>query len=91
MCSKNLQEYQSGNIHGQQEFYNKLVRSLEVAANTCIPKKKKNITKSHNIPHWRQRMSSFQTTVDYWLQTKFIQGDPDAATATYVNRAQYKR
>ena len=95
MCSKDLQEYQSGNINGQ-ELYNKLVRNLEVAANTCIPKKKKNITKSHNIPHWRQRMSSFQTTVDYWLQLQFLQGgprrcDPFVRQQLRVSRARYKR
>lgn len=94
-CKSDLQKFRSGKLNGQQ-LYEKLVSNLESAANTCIPKTKEHGVKSHNIPFWRQRMSAHQTTVDYWLQTQFLQGGanrchPHVREQLRVARAQYKR
>ena len=73
LCRIDLQKFRNGDLNGQQ-LYERLVSNLESAASTCIPKQKDTGSKSHNVPLWRQRMSTHQTAVDYWLQTQFLQG-----------------
>ena len=38
--------------------------------------KKATNSKRHDIPMWRERIASFKTDVDYWLQQQFVHGGP---------------
>lgn len=94
-CKTDLEKFRNGELNGEQ-FYERLISNLESAADTCIPKQKSKNAKSHNIPFWRQRMSTYQTTVDYWLQTQFLQGGanrchPFVREQLRIARARYKR
>ena len=76
LCRVSLAKFQQKEIDGPQ-FYDETVRNLQLAANTCIPKYKKYENhQRHNVPLWRERMASFKSNVDFWLQTQFVQGGP---------------
>ena len=90
-----LTDFQHGKIDGPT-LYSKTVQSLETAANTCIPKSKPKEARTHDIPHWRQRMSNFKSDVDYWLQQQFLCGGPRRAPNFILQqlrmaKARYKR
>ena len=73
-CKISLHRFQEGEIDGKQ-LYNEMVNNMESAAQSCIPKsREKSDRQRHNIPMWRERMSSHKTEVDYWLQMRFIHG-----------------
>ena len=75
-CAVSLRKYKTKEIKGA-DLYKELVNNMTAAAETCIPKatpgKKAN---QHNIPMWRERMGSFKSDVDYWLQIQFLNGGP---------------
>ena len=76
MCVKSLSKFKSGEISGV-DLYQQLVDNLTSAAETCIPKIDPNkAPRRHNIPMWKERMSSFKNDVDYWLQVQFLNGGP---------------
>ena len=76
-CKVSLEKYNNGEINGV-ELYGDLINNLEVSAQTCLPKTDPNKTpRRHNIPMWRERMSSFKHEVDYWLQLQFLHGGPN--------------
>ena len=57
-----------------QRSYIKVVENIETAAKTCIPKAKTNSAHSHNIPMWRDKMSTFKEDVDYWIMRQTLDG-----------------
>lgn len=96
LCAASLIEFYSGNIDGPS-LYTETVNNLTTAAEKCIPKYKKNeCRRNHNIPMWRERMTTYQANVDFWLQSQFLQGGPNRChpyirQQLRIARAQYKR
>ena len=94
LCRKSLKKFLLNTINGLQ-LYEETVENLHTAAQSCIPKHKTKY-QSHDIPQWRERMTSFKENVDYWLQNQFLQGGPRLCS-TFVRqqlrlaRARYKR
>ena len=76
-CNTSLRKFQRDEIDGTQ-LYAEVVNNMESAAQSCIPKSRKNNErKRHNVPMWRERMASHKTEVDYWLQLQFLNGGPN--------------
>ena len=96
LCANSLVKFYTGTIDGPV-LYTETVNNLATAAEKCIPKFKKNENRpNHNIPMWRERMSTFQANVDFWLQSQFLQGGPSRChpyirQQLRIARAQYKR
>ena len=90
-----LYDFDAGKIDGPT-LYNKTIENLELAAFTCIPKSKPKEARTHDVPHWRERMSKFKSEVDYWLQQQFLCGGP-RRTPNFIlqqlriAKARYKR
>ena len=77
VCNKSLSKYKEGVINGVT-LYQELVDNITAAAEKCIPKADPNkVVRRHDIPMWRERMASFKSDVDYWLQTQFLSGGPN--------------
>lgn len=75
-CSKSLNKFNRGEIDGP-ELYKEVVKNISTAASTCIPKvDPSKQPKRHSIPLWRERMSSYQTDVDYWVSVQHLHGGP---------------
>ena len=94
LCKVSLHKFSQGIINGY-ELYRETIQNLNHAAVTCIPKRKYR-QKSHSIPLWRERMSTYKDTVDFWLQTRFLEGGPNSCSLYVRNqlrraRSQYKR
>ena len=96
LCHTTLMKFYQQKLDGPQ-LYEEIVNNLKTAANACIPKYKKKERKgTHNIPMWRERMSSFKNNVDFWLQTQFTQGGPNHCTSFVrlqlrLARSQFRR
>ena len=76
MCSKSLNKYKHSVINGV-DLYNEVVNNITEAAIMCIPKTDPNKQpKRHNIPQWREKMSTFQNEVDYWTTMTQLHGGP---------------
>ena len=77
MCRKSLMKYLANAIEGHT-LYQELVDNITTAAVSCIPKIDPNkAPRRHNIPMWKERMSSFKEDVDYWHQVQFLNGGPN--------------
>ena len=75
-CSRDLKKFERGEISGT-ELYNSLVNNLENAAHTCLPKSKPcTEARRHDIPMWREVMTSFKDDVTYWTLLQFQYGGP---------------
>ena len=96
LCSKSLQKYNNKEISGVQ-LYEELVDNLEKSALNCIPKyDPAKSKKCHNIPQWRERMSSFKENVDFLLQVQFLNGGPNRCPHIIKNylriaKSRYRR
>ena len=75
-CKKTLNKFSQNKINGA-ELYSETVQNMQDAAFTCIPKCSNKVKKRHNIPMWRERMTSFQSDVEYWTQLQFLHGGPN--------------
>ena len=75
-CKKTLNKFGQNKINGA-ELYSETVQNMQDAAFTCIPKCSNKVKKRHNIPMWRERMTSFQSDVEYWTQLQFLHGGPN--------------
>ena len=76
-CAKTLNKYKREELNGT-ELYAEVIQNMTEAADLCIPKNKPNKgNKRHDLPMWRERMTSYRTDVDYWNQVQFLQGGPN--------------
>ena len=96
MCSKSLAKFKDKEISGAG-LYQELLNNMSLAANHCIPKADPNKTpRQHNIPMWREQMSSYKTDVDYWLGVQFMHGGPRRCSSFVkqqlrLSKSRYRR
>ena len=76
LCTSSLNKFRKNGINLSQ-LYKELVSNLETAARKCIPKAKSQARRNHDIPMWRERMSSFKNDVDYWVANQHLHGGPN--------------
>ena len=60
---------------------------MESAAHTCIPKMKvNNERRRHDIPRWREVMTSFKDDVTYWTQIQFLHSNDHLFSSQVPNK-----
>ena len=76
-CLQSLSKYQRNKIDSV-DLYNEVVQSITEAANLCIPKfNPGKEPKRHDLPMWKERMTTYKDDVDYWLQLPFLHSGPN--------------